>query len=31
VLARAIEDQSLATELREATMAVGMRLGHWTS
>jgi TetR/AcrR family transcriptional repressor of nem operon len=30
VLARAIEDQTLADELREATMAVGMRLGHWT-
>lgn len=30
VLARAIEDQGLANELREATMAVGMRLGHWT-
>lgn len=30
VLARAIEDQGLADELREATMAVGMRLGHWT-
>ena len=30
VLARAIEDQALADELREATMAVGMRLGHWT-
>jgi TetR/AcrR family transcriptional regulator, transcriptional repressor for nem operon len=30
VLARAIEDQGLADELREATMAVGLRLGHWT-
>ena len=30
VLARAIEDQVLADELREATMAVGLRLGHWT-
>lgn len=30
VLARAIEDQTLAEELREATMAVGMRLGHWS-
>jgi TetR/AcrR family transcriptional regulator, transcriptional repressor for nem operon len=30
VLARAIEDRGLAEELREATMAVGMRLGHWS-
>ena len=30
VLARAIEDQTLADELREATMAVGLCLGHWT-
>ncbi len=30
VLARAIEDQALADELREATMAIGLRLGHWT-
>jgi AcrR family transcriptional regulator len=30
VLARAIEDQALANELREATMAIGLRLGHWT-
>jgi TetR/AcrR family transcriptional regulator, transcriptional repressor for nem operon len=30
VLARAIEDRALADELREATMAVGLRLGHWT-
>jgi len=29
VLARAIEDRSLAHELREATMAVALRLGHW--
>ena len=29
VLARAIEDRALADELREATMAVGLRLGHW--
>jgi len=30
VLARAIEDRTLAHELREATMAVALRLGHWT-
>jgi TetR/AcrR family transcriptional repressor of nem operon len=30
VLARAVEDRALADELREATMAVGLRLGHWT-
>jgi hypothetical protein len=30
VLARAIEDRKLADELREATMAVALRLGHWT-
>jgi TetR/AcrR family transcriptional repressor of nem operon len=29
VLARAIEDRDLADELREATTAVAMRLGHW--
>jgi TetR/AcrR family transcriptional repressor of nem operon len=29
VLARAIEDASLANELREATMAVALKLGHW--
>ena len=29
VIARAIEDQSLADELREATMAVALKLGHW--
>jgi TetR/AcrR family transcriptional regulator, transcriptional repressor for nem operon len=29
VLARAIEDRTLANELREATMAVALRLGHW--
>src|ERR1700684_1989046 len=29
VLARAIEDRKLADELREATMAVALRLGHW--
>jgi TetR/AcrR family transcriptional regulator, transcriptional repressor for nem operon len=29
VLARAIEDRSLADELREATMAVALKLGHW--
>jgi TetR/AcrR family transcriptional repressor of nem operon len=29
VLARAIEDDSLADELREATMAVALKLGHW--
>jgi len=30
VLARAIEDRALADELREATMTVALRLGHWT-
>jgi TetR/AcrR family transcriptional repressor of nem operon len=30
VLARSIEDGQLAEELREATMAVALRLGHWT-
>ena len=30
VLARAIEDHAFADELREATMAVALRLGHWT-
>ena len=30
VLARAIEDQSLANELREATMAIALKLGQWT-
>lgn len=29
VLARAIEDGKLVDELREATMAVALRLGHW--
>jgi AcrR family transcriptional regulator len=29
VLARAIEDRTLADELREATMTVALRLGHW--
>ena len=29
VLSRAIEDRSLADELRSATMSVAMRLGHW--
>jgi TetR/AcrR family transcriptional regulator, transcriptional repressor for nem operon len=29
VLARAIEDRELAHELREATMSVALRLGHW--
>jgi TetR/AcrR family transcriptional repressor of nem operon len=29
VLARAIEDQSLANELREAAMAIALKLGHW--
>ncbi|HLX18023.1 MAG TPA: TetR/AcrR family transcriptional regulator [Bradyrhizobium sp.] len=29
VLARAIEDASLADELREATLAVALKLGHW--
>jgi AcrR family transcriptional regulator len=30
VLARAIEDRSLANELREAALAIAMELGHWT-
>ena len=30
VLARAIEDRSLADELREATMALALKLGHWS-
>ena len=30
VLARSIEDRKLGDELREATMAVAMRLGHWS-
>jgi AcrR family transcriptional regulator len=30
VLARGIEDRSLADELREAAMAVALKLGHWT-
>jgi TetR/AcrR family transcriptional repressor of nem operon len=30
VLARSIEDQSLADELREAAMAIALKLGHWT-
>jgi TetR/AcrR family transcriptional regulator, transcriptional repressor for nem operon len=29
VFARAIEDRKLADELREATMTVALRLGHW--
>src|SRR5271169_2487809 len=29
VLARAIEDRSLADELRDATMTVALKLGHW--
>jgi TetR/AcrR family transcriptional regulator, transcriptional repressor for nem operon len=29
VLARAIDDRALANELREATMAVALKLGHW--
>ena len=29
VLARAIEDRSLADELREAAMAIALKLGHW--
>jgi TetR/AcrR family transcriptional regulator, transcriptional repressor for nem operon len=29
VLARAIEDRTLADELREATMSVAMKLGNW--
>jgi TetR/AcrR family transcriptional repressor of nem operon len=30
VLARSIEDQSLADELREAAMAIALELGRWT-
>jgi TetR/AcrR family transcriptional regulator, transcriptional repressor for nem operon len=30
VLARAIEDRSLANELREAAMAIALELGQWT-
>jgi TetR/AcrR family transcriptional repressor of nem operon len=30
VLARAIEDRSLANELREATMAIALKLGQWS-
>ena len=30
VLARGIEDRSLADELREAALAVGLKLGDWT-
>ena len=30
VLARAIEDRTLANELREATMSVAMKLGNWS-
>ena len=30
VLARSIEDRSLADELREAAMAIALKLGHWT-
>src|SRR6202051_1499549 len=30
VLARAIEDRSLADELRGAAMAIALKLGHWT-
>ena len=29
VLARSIEDTSLADELREAAMAIALKLGHW--
>jgi TetR/AcrR family transcriptional regulator, transcriptional repressor for nem operon len=29
VLARAIDDRALADELREATMAVALKLGDW--
>ena len=29
VLARSIEDPSLADELREAAMAIALKLGHW--
>ena len=30
VLARSIEDRELADELREAAMAIALKLGHWT-
>jgi TetR/AcrR family transcriptional regulator, transcriptional repressor for nem operon len=30
VLARSIEDRALADELREAAMAIALKLGHWT-
>jgi len=30
VLARAVEDRSLADELREAAMAIALKLGNWT-
>jgi AcrR family transcriptional regulator len=30
VLARAVEDRSLANELREAAMAIALKLGQWT-
>jgi TetR/AcrR family transcriptional repressor of nem operon len=30
VIARAIEDPSLADELRQATMEIALKLGHWT-
>jgi TetR/AcrR family transcriptional repressor of nem operon len=30
VLARAIEDQSLANEIREAALAIALKLGRWT-
>src|SRR5579864_786656 len=30
VLARAIEDQALADDLREATMSVALKLGNWS-
>jgi TetR/AcrR family transcriptional repressor of nem operon len=29
VLARSVEDRSLADELREAAMAIALTLGHW--
>jgi hypothetical protein len=29
VIARVIEDRALADELREAAMAVALKLGHW--
>jgi len=29
VLARAIDDRALADELREATMAIALKLGQW--